>query len=175
MGGNISVNSEKNKGTKFEIEIPFRIDPDEDQTDKIPKRTQQVSLDGARILVAEDNALNMEIAEFMLEEKGAVITKAWDGEQAAEIWKDSKPGTFDIILMDLMMPGMGGIEATRIIRESGRNDAKTVPIIAMSANIFAEDIERCTAAGMTDHIPKPLDMDKLTDIVSRYTVKKSGR
>ena len=70
---------------------------------------------------------------------------------------------------------MGGIEATRIIRESGRSDAKTVPIIAMSANIFAEDIERCTAAGMTDHIPKPLDMDKLTDIVSRYTVKKSGR
>lgn len=175
MGGNISVNSEKNKGTKFEIEIPFRIDPDEDQTDKIPKRTQPVSLDGARILVAEDNALNMEIAEFMLEEKGAVITKAWDGEQAAEIWKDSEPGTFDIILMDLMMPGMGGIEATRIIRESGRNDAKTVPIIAMSANIFAEDIERCTAAGMTGHIPKPLDMDKLTDIVSRYTVKKTGR
>ena len=171
MQGTIQVVSEKNQGTTFTIELPFKINHSENQLSQIPKKTEEFSLDGISVLLVEDNKLNMEIAEFILEERGMKVTKAWNGAQAVEVWNQSEPGDFDIILMDLMMPEMNGFEAAREILATERPDATTIPIIAMSANVFKEDVEACKEAGMKDHIAKPLDIQRILNIIEKYVKK----
>lgn len=171
MQGTIQVMSEKHQGTTFTIELPFKINHSGNQLSQIPKKTEEFSLDGISVLLVEDNKLNMEIAEFILEERGMKVTKAWNGAQAVEVWNQSEPGDFDIILMDLMMPEMNGFEAAREILATERPDATTIPIIAMSANVFKEDVEACKEAGMKDHIAKPLDIQRILNIIEKYVKK----
>ena len=121
-----------------------------------------------KVLVVEDNDLNLEIAQFMLEEDGAVVKAARDGLQAVETFKNSEEGEFQAILMDIMMPNMDGIEATKTIRELDRADAKTIPIIAMTANAFVEDMRKTKEAGMNEHLTKPVDAQKLLGVMLRY-------
>lgn len=169
MGGSITVESRKGEGSTFAVTLPFRWDTAGKQAEFSEPAKEEVSdLQGARILLAEDNALNMEIATLLLRDAGAQITQAFDGRQAVDVFAASEPHTFDVILMDLMMPEMDGCEATRAIRTLGRPDSKTVPIIAMTASTFAEDVKRCRDAGMNDHIGKPLDMENLFQLVDRY-------
>ena len=155
MGGTITFESEEGAGTTFVIRVPFKIDMDVDKS-KEQKDLSEKTIKGLRILLAEDNELNMEIAEFMFQKEGAEVTKAWNGLEAVEIFEKSSPGEFDVILMDIMMPVMDGLEATRQIRAMDRLDAKIIPIVAMSANAFQDDVERSKKAGMNKHISKPL-------------------
>ncbi len=147
MGGTISFESEEGAGTTFVIRVPFRIDTDRDSKVETGEKTE-ASIRGLHILLAEDNDLNMEIAEFMLQNEGVEVTKAWDGQEAVELFRKSEPGEFDVILMDIMMPVMNGYEAAKMIRSMDREDAKAIPIIAMTANAFAEDRIRAKKAGM---------------------------
>ena len=121
-----------------------------------------------RILLAEDNEMNMEIAEFVLQNEGAVVTKAWNGQEAVEIFGKSRPDEFDVILMDIMMPVMNGYEATKRIRSLDREDAKVIPIIAMTANAFTEDRMRAKEAGMNEHIAKPVDVELLVKVIYEW-------
>ena len=164
MGGTIIFESEKGVGTTFVIRVPFRID-----TDKVGRieteEKQKASIRGLHILLVEDNELNMEIAEFMLQNEGAYVTKAWNGQEAVEIFEKSKPDEFDVILMDIMMPVMNGYEATKMIRSLDRKDAKKISIIAMTANAFTEDRIRAKEAGMDEHISKPVDGNLLVKVI----------
>ena len=146
------------------IRVPFKIDLRADKREK-QKDISEKSLKGLHILLVEDNELNMEIAELMFWNEGAVVTKAWNGQEAVEIFKKSRPGEIDVILMDIMMPVMNGYEATKIIRSMGREDAKVIPIIAMTANAFTEDRLRAKEAGMNEHIAKPVDANKLVKVI----------
>ena len=146
------------------IRVPFKIDMNADKCRK-QKDVSEKSIKGLHILLAEDNELNMEIAEFMLQNEGVEVTKAWNGQEAVEIFRKSKPGEFDVILMDIMMPVMNGYEATKKIRSLDREDAKVVPIIAMTANAFTEDRLRAKEAGMDEHIAKPVDGKLLINII----------
>ena len=110
----------------------------------------------------------MEIAEFMLQNEGADVTKAWNGQEAVEIFRKSEPGEFDVILMDIMMPVMNGYEATKMIRSLEREDAKVIPVIAMTANAFAEDRQKAISMGMNDHVAKPIDMNVLLPVIAKY-------
>ena len=166
MGGTITFESEKGVGTTFVIRVPFKIDPDADKREE-QKDVSEKSIKGVHILLAEDNELNMEIAEFVLQNEGADVTKAWDGQEAVELFRNSEPGEFDVILMDIMMPVMNGYEATKMIRSLDREDAKEVPIIAMTANAFTEDRIRAKEAGMDEHIAKPVDMELLVKIIHK--------
>ena len=164
MGGTITFESEEGTGTTFVIRVPFRIDTDRSgraETEEKP----EVSIKGLHILLAEDNELNMEIAEFMLQNEGADVVKAWNGREAVEIFRKSEPGEFDVILMDIMMPVMNGYEATKMIRSLEREDAKTIPIIAMTANAFTEDRLKAKEAGMDEHIAKPVDPKLLVKVI----------
>ena len=164
MGGTITFESEEGVGTTFVIRVPFKIDLDADkhegQTDSLEK-----TIKGLHVLLAEDNELNMEIAEFVLQNEGADVTKAWNGQKAVEIFEQSRPAEFDVILMDIMMPVMNGYEATKKIRSLDREDAKVIPIIAMTANAFTEDRIRAKEAGMNEHIAKPVDAKLLVKII----------
>ena len=164
MGGTISFESKEGAGTTFVIRIPFKIDPDADEH-KVQKDIPEKSIEGLHILLAEDNELNMEIAEFMLRNEGADVTKAWNGQKAVEIFEKSRPDEFDVILMDIMMPAMNGYEAAKMIRSMDREDAKVIPIIAMTANAFTEDKLRAKEAGMNEHIAKPADTKLLVKII----------
>ena len=164
MGGTITFESEKGVGTTFVIRVPFKIDMDADKREE-QKDVSEKSIKGLYILLAEDNELNMEIAEFMLQNEGAVVTKAWNGQEAVELFEKSRPGEFDVILMDIMMPVMNGYEAAKMIRSLDREDAKEVPIIAMTANAFTEDRIRAKEAGMDDHIAKPVDAKLLVKVI----------
>ena len=164
MGGTITFESEEGAGTTFVIRVPFKIDMNADKREK-QKDVSEKSIKGLHILLAEDNELNMEIAEFMLQNEGTVVTKAWNGQEAVELFRKSKPGEFDVILMDIMMPVMNGYEATKMIRSLDREDAKTIPIIAMTANAFTEDRLRAKEAGMDEHIAKPVDGKLLINII----------
>ena len=166
MGGTITFESEKGVGTTFVIRVPFKIDPDADKREE-QKDVSEKSIKGLHILLAEDNELNMEIAEFMLQNEGADVIKAWNGQEAVELFRKSEPGEFDVILMDIMMPVMNGYEATKIIRSLDREDAKEVPIIAMTANAFTEDRIRAKEAGMDEHIAKPVDTELLVKIIHK--------
>ena len=171
MGGNITFESESGVGTTFVITIPFKINSEIDRCED----TQEFSLhalDGFNILLVEDNELNMEIAEFSLQNAGAKITKAWNGQEAVEIFQASSIGDFDVILMDVMMPVMDGYKATKTIRALSREDAKTIPIVAMTANAFLDDIRRSREAGMNEHLSKPLDMQKVAQTVYRFCKTK---
>ena len=125
------------------------------------------SIKGLHILLVEDNELNMEIAEFVLQNGGADVTKAWNGKEAVELFRKSEPGGFDAILMDIMMPVMNGYEATKMIRSLDREDAKTIPIIAMTANAFTEDRQKAKEAGMNEHIVKPVDVELLIKVIHK--------
>ena len=166
MGGTIIFESEKGVGTTFVIRVPFRID-----TDKVGRieteEKQKASIRGLHILLVEDNELNMEIAEFMLQNEGAYVTKAWNGQEAVEIFEKSKPDEFDVILMDIMMPVMNGYEATKMIRSLDRKDAKKISIIAMTANAFTEDRIRAKEAGMDEHLSKPIVIDEVIRTILR--------
>ena len=164
MGGTITFESEEGTGTTFVIRIPFRIDTGRSgraETEEKP----EVSIKGLHILLAEDNELNMEIAEFMLQNEGADVVKAWNGREAVEIFGKSEPGEFDVILMDIMMPVMNGYEATKMIRSLEREDAKVIPVIAMTANAFTEDRLKAKEAGMDEHIAKPVDPKLLVKVI----------
>ena len=158
MGGTITFESENGAGTTFVIRIPFKIDLNSDKREEKKDVSDGKSIKGMHILLAEDNELNMEIAEFVLQNEGAVVTKAWNGQEAVERFKKSEPGEFDAILMDIMMPVMNGYEAAKTIRSMDRKDAKAIPIIAMTANAFTEDRIRAKEAGMDQHIAKPIDI-----------------
>ena len=165
--------SEPGKGTQFTLVIPFLPD------DSIEMQTEQTQSAGAvqgiendKILLVEDYEINMEIARFVLENEGAQVQEAWNGKEAVDLFAASEPGGYDVILMDLMMPVMGGLEAAQCIRKLEREDAKTVTIIAMTANAFADDEERSLAAGMDAHISKPLDAEKLIQVIADICKKR---
>ncbi len=166
MGGSISFESKEGAGTTFVIQVPFKIDPDADKREE-QRDVSEKSIKGLHILLAEDNELNMEIAEFVLQNVGADVTKAWNGQEAVELFRKSEPGGFDTILMDIMMPVMNGYEATKMIRSLDREDAKTIPIIAMTANAFTEDRLKAKEAGMNEHIVKPLDVELLIKVIHK--------
>lgn len=168
MGGTISAESKQDIGTKFTITVP--LEPTEDIPEEQPKETQD--LDGINVLMAEDNELNTEIAEFILKEKKATVTCVTNGKEAVEAFASSLPCEYDLILMDVMMPEMTGIEATKVIRRLDRPDAKTIPIFAMTANLFEEDIAECKKAGMDEHIAKPINAEKLTEEILKYVRKE---
>ena len=166
MGGSISFESEERVGTTFVIRVPFKINL---EADKRVERgdVSEKSIKGLHILLVEDNELNMEIAEFVLQNGGADVTKAWNGKEAVELFRKSEPGGFDAILMDIMMPVMNGYEATKMIRSLDREDAKEVPIIAMTANAFTEDRQKAKEAGMNEHIVKPVDVELLIKVIHK--------
>lgn len=165
MNGKISLESEYNKGTRFTVVIPFRIDKDYVQLND--KDNTDIDVTGQRIMLVEDNELNMEIAEFIFESKGFIITKAYNGAEAVKIYKTSEPYYYSAIFMDIMMPVMNGIEATKAIRCLNREDAKKIPIIAMTANAFQDDINISREAGMNEHLMKPLEMDKIDAVIKK--------
>ena len=166
MGGTITFESKEGVGTTFVIRLPFKINLYADKREE-QKDVSEKSIKGLHILLAEDNELNMEIAEFMLQNEGADVTKAWNGQEAVEVFKKSEPGEFDVILMDIMMPVMNGYEATKMIRSLDREDAKAIPIIAMTANAFTEDRLRAKEAGMDEHISKPVDVRLLVKVICK--------
>lgn len=178
-GGTITFSSEKGIGSTFTIHMPLSIDPafrEEDEKrsftqekENIEKDSQSsASIEQMHILLVEDNEINMEIARCLLEEEGAVITEAHNGKEAVQIFAGAKEKEFDVILMDIMMPEMNGLEATRTIRNLEREDAKSIPIFAMTANAFAEDIKKCREAGMNEHFAKPLNMKEMIETIYKY-------
>ena len=173
MGGTLSFVSRQGVGTTFTLSLPFRICHAPEKRNKPKRLLQTSSIAGLHVLVAEDNRMNMEIAEFVLNVEEAFIIKAVNGEEAVRIFADSRPGEIDAILMDVMMPVMDGLEATRRIRAMKRPDARTIPIIAMTANAFAEDRQRAFAAGMDMHIAKPLEGSEMVETLERFV--KSSR
>ena len=166
MGGTITFESAEGIGTTFVIRVPFKIDLDVDIREEQADVSEK-SIKGLHILLAEDNELNMEIAEFVLQKEGAEVSKAWNGEETVELFRKSESGEFDAILMDIMMPVMNGYEATKMIRSLDREDAKVIPIIAMTANAFTEDRLRAKEAGMNEHIAKPFDVKLLVKIIHK--------
>lgn len=173
MGGTISFESKEGTGTTFVIRIPFQIDADMKDRTETEEKTE-TSIQGLHVLLTEDNELNMEIAEFVLQNEGTVVTKAWNGQKAVDIFRKSRPGEFDAILMDIMMPVMNGYEAAKMIRSLDREDAKVIPIIAMTANAFTEDKMRAKEAGMDEHIAKPVDGKLLVKVINEL-VKRDQR
>ena len=167
MGGTITFESKKGIGTTFVIRIPFKIDMDSDKGKEQTDVSDEKSIKGLHILLTEDNELNMEIAEFMLQNEGADVEKAWNGQEAVELFKKSEPGEFDVILMDIMMPVMNGYEAAKMIRSLEREDSKKVPIIAMTANAFTEDRIRAKEAEMDEHVAKPVDVKLLIKVIRK--------
>ncbi len=172
MGGTITFESKKGVGTTFVIRVPFKTDPNADKREE-QTNVSEKSIKGLHILLAEDNELNMEIAEFVLRKEGAEVTKAWNGQEAVELFRNSEPGEFDVILMDIMMPVMNGYEAAKMIRSLDREDAKAIPIIAMTANAFTEDRIRVKEAGMDEHVAKPVDAELLIKVIHKL-VKHNG-
>ena len=172
IGGTIEVESKQGVGTTYTITLPFTIDNTE-AAEPEQQQTDLTVLQGRRVLLAEDNALNIEIMEFLLNDVGIKVTKAADGQQAVEAFAASPVGGFDAILMDVMMPVRDGHEATRAIRAMDRPDAKTIPIFAMTANAFAEDRLKALQAGMNEHLPKPIDPDTLYRLLVKYLTERS--
>ena len=162
MGGSIEVESEEGVGSTFIIKIPFKI---ASTPDKVNKQTSEIKIDGLNLLLVEDNELNAEIAETLLSDEGAAVTVAKDGSQAVNIFKEKPEGSFDAILMDIMMPVMDGLTATKKIRTLNHPDAKKIPIIAMTANAFKEDKEKCLAAGMNAHLAKPIEIENVKKVL----------
>ena len=166
MGGTLEVSSERNVGSTFVVTIPFEI-ADKKEIVQVEK-VEKVSIRGMRILLAEDNELNRDIAETILMEEGAEVTSVVNGREAVDAVRSHSTGTFDLVLMDVMMPVMDGHEATRQIRQMGRPDTDTLPIVAMTANAFAEDVQKSLDAGMDAHIAKPLDIPKMIRMIAQY-------
>lgn len=171
MGGSISFTSKRGEGTTFTVKLPFLIDKSAGKAEKTTEEAE-ASIKGVRILLVEDNELNMEISEFIVAEKGAVVTKAWNGKEAVETFAKAPEGAFDVILMDVMMPVMDGCEAAKEIRALPRKDAKTIPIIAMTANAFTDDKIRTRETGMNEHLSKPLAPDLVVKTITKFLGKK---
>ena len=171
MGGTIECRSKLGEGTTYCITIPFAIDssaaPRVEETAALPAATPE----GMHVLLAEDNELNIEIAVFVLENAGVTVTKAVNGQDALDQFAASAPGTFDAIIMDVMMPVMDGYQATRAIRQLDRPDAGSIPILAMTANAFVEDRRRAYAAGMNEHLTKPLEPEVVLRTLAKYRSK----
>ena len=173
MGGSIEVESQLGEGSTFTFRLPFKVGENAIETKKEEQSSGEQKLEGKQILLVEDNEINMEIAEFYLKELGIVVDKAWNGKEAIDKFEESAPGTYDLILMDIMMPVMGGREAARRIRTLERPDAETVRIYAMTAQVSSESVHKCLASGMNGHIAKPIDESKLREILTRCeSVKK---
>lgn len=168
MGGTISFTSKKGVGTTFTVIMPLKVDMNYKKSLKEDTAIETLSIEGIKILLVEDNEINMQIARELLEAKGACITEAHDGKEAVQIFETSDDGEFDVILMDIMMPVMDGLDATRYIRGMKRVDADKIPIFAMTANAFIEDINTSKAAGMNEHFSKPLDMEKVIKTIYKY-------
>lgn len=168
MNGVIELESELNVGSTFVISIPFKIDKNARNVASGEIDETDMSIEGAHVLLVEDNPLNAEIASFILEDEKADVDLAIDGQKAVDKFLKMPEGYYDIILMDIMMPVMNGLEATAAIRNLDRPDAKTVPIVAMSANAFAEDVQKSIEAGMNDHIAKPIDPQKVIATISKF-------
>ncbi len=173
MGGSVTFESEQGEGTTFHITVPLKIDQNEEREDAASMEAPDTSIKGMKVLLAEDNELNMEIAQFVLESAGAKVVCATNGKEAVDLFEQSGPGEIDVILMDVMMPVMDGLEAARTIRALSREDAKTIPIIAMTANAFAEDRKRAFDAGMNEHLAKPLETARMKEIIAGHRKKKS--
>lgn len=172
-GGTISVDSKKDEGTSFTVNLSFEtLDEENKLAPDLPSEPDGKKLAGCNVLVAEDNELNFEIVEFILKVEGANVIAATDGKQAVDIFAKSEEGSIDVILMDVMMPVMDGLTAVREIRALSRVDATTVPIIAMTANAFADDVENAREAGMDAHVAKPIDGEKLVDCILRLIKNK---
>lgn len=167
MDGKIEVESEEGKGSTFTITLPFRIAKKEEIV-SLEDEKEDKSIKGLHLLLAEDNELNAEIAKTLLEEAGAKVTVVENGEKAIEEFDRQEEGTYDGILMDIMMPLLDGISATKLIRALDRKDAKEIPIIAMTANAFAEDAKKCLDAGMNAHLSKPLQLDVMISVIAKY-------
>ena len=168
MGGTIDFWSQKNVGTRFTVKLPLEIDIVSCHYDPAIHADETANLAGLRALLVEDNEMNMEIAEFLLKEQHMLVDRAWNGAQAVELFEQSETHAYDIVLMDIMMPVMDGLEAARRIRSLKREDAKTVPIFAMSANTFIDDITKSMEAGMNEHFTKPLDIEVIREAIGRY-------
>ena len=173
MQGQIEVRSTQGVGSTFLITIPFAIAAPPKAA--APDADTAADIHGVRLLLAEDNELNAEIAQTLLTDAGAQVTTVGDGAQALALFRSRAPGTFDAILMDMMMPVMDGLSATRAIRALDRPDAKTIPILAMTANAFAEDAEKCLSAGMNAHLAKPLDIAALKRTIRFFVPRETAR
>lgn len=173
MNGTIRVESEPDQGTTFIFRMPFQIDMSVSGQMGPEKKEENVDFSGMNILLVEDNEINMEIAQFYLEEAGIEVDPAWDGQEAVEKFAQSEPYAYDMILMDIMMPVMGGLQETEKIRSMERADAKTVSILAMTAQANAESSSECRKAGMNDYIEKPIEAEKLWEIISKNLTEKT--
>ncbi len=174
MGGTITATSVQGEGSTFDVILPLEIDTSEPEKTTAVDDAENYSLRDVRILLAEDNELNMEIASFLLEEQGAKVTQAWNGQEAVDIFAESVPGEFDLILMDIMMPVLDGHEAARKIRAMDRADAGSIPIVAMTANAFTEEKLASMEAGMNDHIIKPFNIDQVVKTVATLVAEYRG-
>ena len=169
LDGTINISSKQGVGTTVTIKLPLEL------SDEVPAgevKAESVSLENKRILLVDDNKVNLRIAKYMLEEEKALVDVARNGQEAVDMFSENKVGRYDLILMDIMMPVMNGLDATKAIRDLDRADAKTVPIIAMTANAFAEDVARCKEAGMNEHIAKPIDIVDMKTKIAR-SMRKS--
>ena len=174
MGGTVEVESQVGKGSLFRVRLSVPVDTKGETWLKEPEETVRADIRGMHVLLVEDNEVNCEIVKFILEQAEAAVVTANDGKAAVEAFGASAEGTFDCILMDLMMPVMSGFEAARMIRGLNREDAGKVPIIALSANAFEEDIAMAKDAGMDEHLAKPVDMDNLFDVMWRLKNRGQG-
>lgn len=170
MGGEIRVNSKLGVGSTFVIDIPLELNMTQ-KDDMIEDEDNHMNLKGMHILLAEDNEMNREIAQYFLETEGAKVTAVSNGKEALDIFLLTPEYTFDMILMDIMMPVMSGIDAVKFIRRAIHPQAATIPIIAMSANTFSEDVQRAKIAGMDDYLSKPLDRKKMIRLLAMYERK----
>ncbi|MBU5476823.1 response regulator [Eubacterium sp. MSJ-21] len=168
MDGNIRVESRKNVGSTFTVTIPFEKVTRDEFEGNMQRETVQSNVTNMRILLAEDNDINRDVVKFILEDAGAKVHAVSDGYQAVEAYLGAPENTYDVILMDVMMPNIDGLEATRIIRGQKRADARTIGIVALSVNVFAEDAQRTRAAGMSEQLTKPLNTEKMLRTIARY-------
>lgn len=174
MGGTIEVQSKVGEGSTLKVTIPYKIATEEMVRSKTVEKESDVLINGMHIMLVEDNDLNVEIAEYILKEAGAEVTTVRNGQEFLDAYTASEAGSFDVILMDIMMPVMDGITAAGKIRSSGRPDSADIPIIAMTANAFAEDAKKCMEAGMNANLAKPLDVKKLMSTIARLSASSSG-
>ena len=172
MNGTIEVESRQGEGSVFTVTIPFEIAPESDARGNTGEDGEN-SVEGVHVLLAEDNELNVEVARELLEEQGAIVSTVANGQEAVRLFEECPEGTFDVILMDVMMPVMDGLEATRRIRASKKEEGEKIPIIALTANAFLEDMERCTRAGMNAHLAKPIELEKMIHTIAGMT-RKNG-